>query len=119
MRLAELFLVAATATGAWATGSRASLSDALSSSRARLGACAVEGDFDKGRRIMSAMLPLMAVLEQGGKFIQCVKHGVETTGLRAGPMRPPLKGLNKDEKRGLEQVIRVLKTTVTSITEGN
>ena len=82
-------------------------------------ACAAEGDFDKGRRIMSAMLPLMAVLEQGGKFIQCVKHGVETTGLRAGPMRPPLKGLNKDEKRGLEQVIRVLKTTVTSITEGN
>ena len=82
-------------------------------------ACAAEGDFNKGRRIMSAMLPLMAVLEQGGKFIQCVKHGVETTGLRAGPMRPPLKGLNKDEKRGLEQVIRVLKTTVTSITEGN
>ncbi|MDP5307568.1 dihydrodipicolinate synthase family protein [Paracoccus spongiarum] len=82
-------------------------------------ACAVRGDFDKGRRIMSAMLPLMAVLEQGGKFIQCVKHGVETTGLRAGPMRPPLKGLNKDEKRALEQVIRTLKTAVTAITEGN
>ena len=59
------------------------------------------------------------VLEQGGKFIQCVKHGVETTGLRAGPMRPPLKGLNKDEKRALEQVIRRLKTTVTAITGGN
>ncbi len=29
-------------------------------------ACAVEGDFDKGRRIMSAMGPLMRVLEQGG-----------------------------------------------------
>ena len=82
-------------------------------------ACAVRGDFDQGRRIMSAMLPLMRVLEQGGKFIQCVKHGVEITGLRAGPMRPPLKGLNKDEKRALEQVIRVLKTTVTAITEGN
>ena len=82
-------------------------------------ACAVEGDFDKGRRIMSAMLPLMRVLEQGGKFIQCVKHGVEVTGLRAGPMRPPLKGLNKDEKRALEQVIRTLKTTVKAITEGN
>ena len=27
-------------------------------------------------------------------------------------MRPPLKGLNKDEKRELEQVIRTLKTTV-------
>lgn len=47
--------------------------------------CVLQGDFAKGRRIMSAMLPLMRVLEQGGKFIQCVKHGVETTGLRAGP----------------------------------
>ncbi|QEU10560.1 dihydrodipicolinate synthase family protein [Paracoccus yeei] len=82
-------------------------------------ACAVQGDFTKGRRIMSAMLPLMRVLEQGGKFIQCVKHGVEVSGITAGPMRPPLKGLNKDEKRALEQVIRTLKTTVAAITEGN
>ena len=28
-------------------------------------ACVVEGNFDKGRRIMSAMMPLMRVLEQG------------------------------------------------------
>lgn len=82
-------------------------------------ACAIDGNYDKGRRIMSAMLPLMRVLEQGGKFIQSVKHGVQTTGLRAGPMRPPLKGLNKEEKRELEQVIRVLKSTVKAITEGN
>lgn len=81
--------------------------------------CVIQGDFAKGRRIMSAMLPLMAVLEQGGKFIQCIKHGVEVTGLRAGPMRPPLKGLNKEEKRELEQVIRTLKTTVKAIIEGN
>lgn len=81
--------------------------------------CVVKGDFAKGRRIMSAMLPLMAVLEQGGKFIQCIKHGVEVTGLRAGPMRPPLKGLNTEEKRELEQVIRTLKTTVQAILKGN
>jgi 4-hydroxy-tetrahydrodipicolinate synthase len=81
--------------------------------------CVLNGDFAKGRRIMSAMLPLMRVLEQGGKFIQCVKHGVETTGLRAGTMRPPLKGLNKDEKRELEQVIRTLKTTISAIRGGN
>lgn len=78
-------------------------------------ACAVEGNFDKGRRIMSAMMPLMRVLEQGGKFIQCVKHGVEMNGLHAGPPRPPLKGLNKDDKRQLEQVVRVLKRTVAEI----
>lgn len=78
-------------------------------------ACAVEGNFDKGRRIMSAMMPLMRILEQGGKFIQCVKHGVAMTGIDTGGMRPPLTGLNKDDKRALEQVIRVLKTTIAEI----
>ncbi len=78
-------------------------------------ACAVEGNFAKGRRIMSAMMPLMRVLEQGGKFIQCVKHGVTLGGIDTGPMRPPLRGLNKDDKRALEQVIRVLKTTIVKI----
>lgn len=81
--------------------------------------CVLKGDFVTGRRIMSAMLPLMAVLEQGGKFIQCIKHGVELSGLKSGPMRPPLKGLNKEEKRELEQVIRTLRTTVQAILKGN
>lgn len=78
-------------------------------------ACAVDGNFAKGRRIMSAMMPLMRVLEQGGKFIQCIKHGVEMAGGYAGPPRPPLKALNKDDKRQLEQVVRVLKRTVAEI----
>ena len=78
-------------------------------------ACAVEGDFAKGRRIMSAMMPLMRVLEQGGKFVQCVKHGTTMAGVNAGGMMPPLKGLNKDDKRNLEQVVRVLKTTISNI----
>jgi 4-hydroxy-tetrahydrodipicolinate synthase len=78
-------------------------------------ACVIEGDFAKGRRIMSALLPLMRVLEQGGKFIQCIKHGVEMAGRHAGPPRPPLKGLNKDDKRQLEQCVRVLKTTIARI----
>ncbi|PBB24335.1 dihydrodipicolinate synthase family protein [Mesorhizobium sp. WSM4307] len=78
-------------------------------------ACAVEGNFTKGRRIMSALMPLMRVLEQGGKFIQCIKHGCEMAGFRAGPPRPPLKGLNKDDMRQLEQVVRVLKCTIADI----
>ena len=82
-------------------------------------ACAVEGDFDKGRRIMSAMLPLMAVLEQGGKFVQCVKHGLTARHLPAGPPRKPLQPLNKDDKRSLEQVIRVMNTSFADIKEGN
>ena len=78
-------------------------------------ACAVDGNFDKGRRIMSAMLPLMRVLEQGGKFVQCIKHGCEMAGFRAGPPRAPLKPLNKDDKRQLEQVVQVLKRTIADI----
>lgn len=78
-------------------------------------ACAVEGNFTKGRRIMSALMPLMRVLEQGGKFIQCIKYGCEMGGFYAGPPRPPLRALNKDDMRQLEQVVRVLKRTIAEI----
>ena len=46
-------------------------------------ACAVERNFDKGRRIMMAMMPLMSFLD-GGKFVQSIKHGCELAGLKAG-----------------------------------
>ena len=78
-------------------------------------ACVVDGNFDKGRRIMSAMMPLMRVLEQGGKFVQSIKYGVTFGGIDSGAIRPPLNALNKDDKRGLEQVLRVLKTTIQAI----
>ena len=77
--------------------------------------CALEGDFTKGRAIMSAMLPLMRVLEQGGKFVQCIKHGLSTRGINAGPPRKPLQPLNKDDKRQLEDVIRTMNTTLAAI----
>lgn len=78
-------------------------------------ACAVEGDFTKGRRIMSAMLPLMRVLEQGGKFVQCIKHGVTMRGIDSGPPRRPLQPLNKDDKRQLEQVVRTMNAAIDLI----
>ena len=78
-------------------------------------ACALEGDFDKGRRIMTAMLPLMSVLEQGGKFVQCIKHGLSLRGIPVGPPRKPLQPLNKDDKRALEQVVKVIDTTIENI----
>ncbi|WP_428512834.1 4-hydroxy-tetrahydrodipicolinate synthase [Roseovarius sp.] len=81
-------------------------------------ACVVEGDFTKGRAIMSAMMPLMRVLEQGGKFIQCIKHGVTMRGIPAGPPRKPLLPLNKDDKRALEEVIRTMNTAIAAIEGG-
>jgi 4-hydroxy-tetrahydrodipicolinate synthase len=80
-------------------------------------ACVVEKNFDKGRRIMTAMLPLMRVLEQGGKFVQSIKYGCELSGLPAGPVRKPLRGLDNDQKRELEVTIRTLKTTISNITK--
>ncbi len=78
-------------------------------------ACVIDGDFTKGRRFMSAMMPLMEVLEQGGKFIQCIKHGVKLTGIDAGPPRKPLQPLNKDDKRQLAEVIRIMDITIAAI----
>ena len=78
-------------------------------------ACALEGDFTKGRAIMSAMMPLMRVLEQGGKFIQCIKFGLTLRGIDAGPPRKPLQPLNKDDKRELAEVIRTMDKSLAAI----
>src|SRR5262245_60167409 len=78
-------------------------------------ACVVEKDFDKGRQIMSALIPLMRVLEQGGKFVQSIKFGCELAGLPAGPVRKPMRGLDDDQKRELETTIRTLKSVIASI----
>ena len=83
--------------------------------RALYDACVVEGDFTMGRAIMCAILPLMRVLEQGGKFIQCIKHGMTIRGIPAGPPKKPLQPLNKDDRRALEEVIRTMDMTISAI----
>jgi len=80
-------------------------------------ACVLEKNFDKGRAIMTAMLPLMDFLE-GGKFVQSIKHGCEIVGLRTGPVRAPLRPMNSEEKRTLQTVVSTLKRTVDQITSG-
>ena len=66
---------------------------------------------------MSALLPLMRVLEQGGKFVQCIKHGVTLRGIDCGPPRRPLQPLNKDDKRALAQVIKTMNRAIDQIEE--
>jgi len=80
-------------------------------------ACRVDNDFNKGRQIMTAMLPLMRVLEQGGKFLQCIKYGLVLRGLPVGEVRRPLRALNKDDKREFEQVFRTMDTTLQQLKE--
>ena len=80
-------------------------------------ACVLEKNFDKGRAIMTAMLPLMDFLE-GGKFVQSIKHGCEIIGLTVGPVRAPLRPMNSEEKQTLQTVVSTLKRTVAQITSG-
>lgn len=79
-------------------------------------AVALENDIAKGRQIMSALMPFMHILEQGGKLIQIVKYACELQGLPAGTVRKPLRPLFKNEKRELETVLRTLKATLARIT---
>jgi 4-hydroxy-tetrahydrodipicolinate synthase len=77
-------------------------------------ACVLEKNFDKGRRIMSAMLPLMDFLE-GGKFVQSIKYGCEAVGLRTGGVRAPLQGLEEGEKQSLRSVVTQLKKEIAAV----
>lgn len=78
-------------------------------------ACVIDNDFVKGRAVMAAMMPLMSVLEQGGKFIQSVKHGVEIDGRFAGEVRKPLYGLTDQEKSQMTDVVSTLKSVIAAL----
>jgi len=81
-------------------------------------ACVVRQDFITGRKIMAAMLPLMSVLEQGGKFGQCIKHATALRGLPAGPPRNPLAPLNESEQATLAEVIQKMNNDIAAIQAG-
>lgn len=77
--------------------------------------CVLEGDFATGRRLAKAMLPVMTVLERGGKFVQCVKYACELDGLPAGSVRLPLRPMQKELKRKLRDALLTARTTIRSI----
>ncbi|MEM7360215.1 MAG: dihydrodipicolinate synthase family protein [Pseudomonadota bacterium] len=82
-------------------------------------ACVIEKDFDKGRAIMSALLPFLRILEQGGKFIQSIKYACSLTGLPAGPVRKPLQELGKEGRREIQMVLETLAATMQKIHQGD
>ncbi|HCV21795.1 MAG TPA: dihydrodipicolinate synthase family protein [Gammaproteobacteria bacterium] len=78
-------------------------------------ACVVNQDFEQGRKIMAAMLPLLAILEQGGKFGQCIKYASALRGLPAGPPRNPLAPLTEQEQHDLAQVIEKMNADIKAL----
>ena len=79
--------------------------------------CVLEGDFATGRKIMSALLPLMNCLEKGGKFLQSVKYACELRGRPGGPVRPPMQPMKKELRREVFQIVETAKTTLQAILE--
>jgi len=77
--------------------------------------CVLNGDFEKGRRIMSAFLPLMYCLEKGGKFLQSVKYACEIVGRPGGPVRPPMQAMKKELRREVLQIVQTAQTTLHAI----
>lgn len=80
--------------------------------------CVVQGDFVTGRKIMSALLPLMYCLEKGGKFLQSVKYACEIMNRPGGPVRPPMQPMKKELRREVFQIVNTAGKTLAAIFEG-
>ena len=78
-------------------------------------ACVIEKDFKKGQSVWDAMKPLMINLEQGGKFIQSIKYGVDLKDIKAGPPRSPLLPLDEKEKNDLKNIINEMNNKINQI----
>lgn len=71
-------------------------------------ACVVEQDMVKGRALAARFLPMLNLMEQGGKFCQYVKYGCELAGMPVGETRRPLLPLTQAEKDRFRKVFQHL-----------
>mgnify|MGYP000671958430 CR=1 FL=1 len=71
-------------------------------------ACVIEQDFVAGRELAARLLPMLNLLEQGGKFCQYIKYGCELAGLPVGAARRPLLPLDEAEKAAFERTYEAL-----------
>lgn len=67
-------------------------------------ACVVDQAMVAGRKLAQRLIPMLNLLEQGGKFCQYVKYGCELAGLPVGPTRRQLLPLNPTEKAHFKQL---------------
>lgn len=70
--------------------------------------CVLESNLVEGRKLASKFLPMLHLLEQGGKFCQHVKYGCEIAGIPVGNTRKPLLPLTASEKAAFEKAFAAL-----------
>ncbi len=68
-------------------------------------ACVVDKDFVKGQQFMAILMPVMELLEQSGKFVQCVKFGAKLQGIDGGPVRLPMMAMDEEMSSQVQSVI--------------
>ena len=68
-------------------------------------ACVVDKDFVKGQQFMAILMPVMELLEQSGKFVQCVKFGAKLQGIDGGPVRLPMMAMSDEMSTQVQSVI--------------
>ncbi len=78
-------------------------------------ACVLDGDFATGRKIMLALLPVMSVLERGGRYMQCVKYACSLQGLPVGPVRKPLQDMDDALKEQMKAAWQTARDQVAAI----
>jgi len=66
----------------------------------------VTGDFDAARELYYSILPVLGLLEGGGKYTQLVKAGCGLMGRSVGPPRQPLSIPNEEEMAQLTEVLK-------------
>ena len=77
--------------------------------------CVLEEDFETGRKIMSALLPLMICLEKGGKFLQSVKYACEMLGRPGGPVRPPFLPMKEELRGEVSEIVGTARNSLRTI----
>lgn len=67
--------------------------------------CVLARDIDKGRALMTELLPLFSLLEGEGKYVPYVKAATEAVGHPVGACRPPLLRLGAAEQGRLDTLL--------------
>jgi 4-hydroxy-tetrahydrodipicolinate synthase len=79
--------------------------------------CVEKQDVSAGKLLMQRMLPLLKMMDEGGRFIQQCKYGCELSGVPVGNPRAPLLPLSPLEKERFRARFVVAKSE-SSVTEG-
>jgi len=74
-----------------------------------------QSDMVLGQKIMSALMPMMKEIEQGGKFLQCIKLGCEQQGRPGGMVRAPLLPMDDKLRQDMCKIFAGTRKALNSI----